>query len=328
MKIAIVGATGLVGRKMLEVIEEFSLTKNNEFVLYSSKKSAGTKIMLGGTIYEVIELTANSVQKVDIALFSAGSNVSLNFARAFAKKGAFVIDNSSCFRRKKYAPLVVPEINANTISANTKIIANPNCSTIGLVLPLYYIGQIAKIKRVIVTTFQAVSGAGTAGIFDLQNSTMTKFAHQITNNLIPAIDIPLKNGYTKEEDKVIFETQKILNKKFEITATAVRVPILNCHSEAVNIEFEKPISLAKIKNHLTNSAGIVLYDDLQSDIYPMPKFADNQNNVFVGRIRKDTSNKNAINLFLSFDNIRKGAATNAVQIAKFLIDNNFVGSKK
>ena len=315
MKIAIVGATGLVGRKMIEVIEEFSLAKNNEFVLYSSKKSAGSKIMLGGTIYEVIELTANSVQKVDIALFSAGSNVSLNFARDFAKKGAFVIDNSSCFRRKKYAPLVVPEINANTISANTKIIANPNCSTIGLVLPLYYIGQIAKIKRVIVTTFQAVSGAGTAGIFDLQNSTMTKFAHQITNNLIPAIDISLKNGYTKEEDKVI-------------TATAVRVPILNCHSESVNIELEEPISLAKIKNTLINSAGIVLYDDLQSDIYPMPKFADNQNNVFVGRIRKDTSNKNAINLFLCFDNIRKGAATNAVQIAKFLIDNNFVGNEK
>lgn len=318
MKIAIVGATGMVGRKMIEVLEEFNMTKDNDFYLYASKKSAGTKLFVGDKSVKVMELTEQNIKPVDIALFSAGSSVSQKFAKKFAKKGAYVIDNSSAFRRIKSVPLVVPEINANSITTKTKIIANPNCSTIQLVLPLFALDKACPIKRVVVSTYQAVSGAGINGVLDLQNGTTNKFIYPIKDNLIPQIDVFKTNLYTMEEDKVIFETQKILNKKIAITATAVRVPVKNAHSESVNVEFKKRISLEKVKSCLKTTKGITVYDDVQKEKYPMPIIADNTDEIYVGRIRKDNSQKNTYNMFIVADNIRKGAATNAVQIAKYI----------
>ena len=302
---------------MLDVIQEYDMAKN-DFVLYASEKSVGEKIKVGEKIYFVKKLCEENIEKVDIALFATPKTISQKFAKSFIKKGAFVIDNSNAFRRRKNVPLVVPEINADTITTKTRLISNPNCSTIGLVMTLFALLNISKIKRVVVSTYQAVSGAGSQAIFDLENGTNKKLAHIIKNNLIPHIDVFKKNLYTLEEDKLIFETQKILNKKIPLSATAVRVPIKNCHSESVNIEFEKPIRLSTAIKALKGANGITLLDDTENKIYPMPIFADGKDDIFVGRVRRDFSKKNCINLFISFDNIRKGAASNAVQIAMFV----------
>lgn len=320
MKIAIVGATGLVGREMLKILAEKNLLNNNKIFLYASAKSEGKILQVDDNEFVVHELLPETVEKVDFALFSAGKNISKQYAKQFAKLGAIVIDNSSAFRRHKNVPLVVPEINFEDILDTTKIIANPNCSTICLALPLFAIEQLAQIERVVVSTYQAVSGAGNLGLLDLENNTNNKFAYKITDNLIPQIDKFLKNGYTFEEDKMIFELKKILHlKDLNITATAVRVPISNCHSESVNFTTHKALKTSTIQNAMIKQQGILLVDNPETNLYPMPKLANMTDDILVGRIRKDYSHKNAYNMFLCMNNLRKGAALNAVQIMEKII---------
>lgn len=318
MKIAIVGATGLVGRKVLELLQEKNICTYDDLTLFASSKSAGMCLNYGNDKVVVKELTCENIGKYDYAIFCAGGAISKNFVNIFMSKCSYIIDNSSAFRRKRNVPLVVPEINFDDIG-NKKLIANPNCSTIGASLPIYALSKKYEIKRIVVSTYQAVSGAGKKAIDDLQNNTTNKLNYPIVNNLIPQIDRALKNGYTYEEDKMRYELQKILHKKINITTTCVRVPIVNCHSESINIEFYRTPNLKVVKKLLGNMQGITLVDDLPSGIYPMPKLANNNENVLVGRIRKDTSNPKAINLFISFDNILKGASLNAVQILQKLI---------
>lgn len=318
MKIAVVGATGLVGRNVVNILLEKKLVKPSELVLYASKSSKGQIISHDNEQMVVEELTKKCIKKFDYVLFCAGSKVALEYVQLFARKGAVVIDNSSAFRRHKDVPLIVPEINIES-AQNAKIIANPNCSTIGASLPIYYLSKLYKIRRIVVSTYQAVSGAGMFGIQDLKNDTNIKFKHGIKNNVIPQIDYPLKNGYTFEEDKMNFELKKILGDRYlKICATCVRIPVENCHSESINIEFEKTPDLKQIKNALKQGRGVRLVDDLKNDIYPMPKLANGQNDVLVGRIRQDISDNNAINLFICFDNVLKGASLNAVQIVEYL----------
>ena len=321
MIIAIIGATGIVGRTMLKVLNEFGYLTNNEILLYASSKSAGKTISIGTQSFCVQELTKQTINpNISFALFSAGSSVSKVWAKEFTKNGTVVIDNSNAFRRYNNVPLVIPEINFNSVSLNHKIIANPNCSTIGLCVAIAKLHTINPIKRIVVSTYQAVSGAGNNALLDLQNNSAKKLMYPITNNLIPHIDTFIKNGYTKEEDKLMFETSKILCTKINLCATAVRVPISNCHSESVNVELSKPISLINLKNIFTKTCGVTLLDNKQNNLYPMPLQANNTNQVFVGRIRKDPTCKNTFNLFLCFDNLRKGAALNAVQIMHAYIE--------
>lgn len=323
MKIAVVGATGIVGRKMLEMLSIFNYL-DDEIELFATANSAGSIINVNNKCFSVKELNFNNLSKhYDFALFSAGAVVSKKWAKEFVKRGAVVIDNSSAFRRYKKCPLVVPEINIHDVNMSTKIISNPNCSTIGASLPIYALSKKYKIKRIIISTYQAVSGAGKRGADDLINDTNVKFNYKIKNNLIPQIDRPLQNGYTYEEDKMEFELKKILHcPDLKISSTCVRVPILNCHSESINIEFKQKPTLNRIKEILGSFDGITLFDDLDNNIYPMPILADGKSDVFVGRIRRDTSNKNSINMFISFDNLLKGAALNAVQILDNLVKKN------
>lgn len=324
-KIAIVGATGVVGRTVLKVLEEKSFY-NCSYVLFSSKKSAGTKIEFLGQNYIIQELTETSFTniKFDFAIFCAGGKVSEKYAPIAASTGCIVIDNSSVFRMNEKVPLVVPEVNPEKISENTGIIANPNCSTIQAMVALKPLDGKYSIKRIVYSTYQAVSGAGMAGIEDLENGIKgiepQKFPYPIFNNCIPQIDDFTSDGYTKEEYKMINETRKILNKpNLPITATTVRVPVKNCHSESINVEFEKDFDIYDIKILLQNSPGIVLIDDIERSYYPICTKADGNDEVFVGRIRRDFSVKNGINLWVVADNLRKGAATNAVQILEYLI---------
>jgi aspartate-semialdehyde dehydrogenase len=323
--IAIVGASGLVGRKILGMLEEFDIKINNLY-LYSSKKSAGKKIKFKGKEYSFIELNRQNIEdkEIDFALFSAGTNVSLEYAPIFANIGAIIIDNSSCFRMKQNVPLVVPEVNTEALKNHNNIISNPNCSTIQAVVVLSPLHKLYKIKRIIFSTYQAVSGAGLSGIQDLENGIFgikhKQFPHPIFNNIIPHIDVFCVDGYTREEYKLINETKKILNdESIKITATAARVPIFNCHCESLNIEFEKQCDITEIKKVLQESEGIVVLDDTSNNVYPMPVSAVNKNEVFVGRIRQDPSVPSGINLWIVADNVRKGAATNAVQILQLLI---------
>lgn len=324
-KIAIVGATGVVGRTVLKVLEEKSFY-NCSYVLFSSKKSAGNKIEFLGQNYIIQELTETSFTniKFDFAIFCAGGKVSEKYAPIAASTGCIVIDNSSVFRMNEKVPLVVPEVNPEKISENTGIIANPNCSTIQAVVALKPLDDKYSIKRIVYSTYQAVSGAGMAGIEDLENGIKgiepKKFPYPIFNNCIPQIDDFTSDGYTKEEYKMINETRKILNKpNLPITATTVRVPVKNCHSESINVEFEKDFDIYDIKILLQNSPGIILIDDIERNYYPICSKADGNDEVFVGRIRRDFSVKNGINLWVVADNLRKGAATNAVQILEYLI---------
>jgi len=324
-KLAIVGATGLVGRTVLKVLEEKKLPIN-EYVLFSSQKSAGSEITFMNKKYIVQELTENSFsdEHFNFAIFSAGSETSLKYAPIAAKNGCIVIDNSSAFRMNKNVPLVVPEVNPEDIAFHKGIIANPNCSTIQAMLPIKALDDKYIVKRIIYSTYQAVSGAGRYGIEDLENGTknlpLKKFPYPIYNNCLPHIDTFCENGYTKEEQKMINETKKILHKpNLKITATCVRVPVLNCHCESINLEFEKEFNIKDIYSTLENSENITIIDNPNENIYPIPTKVSGKDNVFVGRIRRDFSIKNGLNLWVVADNIRKGAATNAVQILEKII---------
>lgn len=323
-KVALVGCTGVVGRTVLKVLEEKNF-RNCTYTLFSSSKSAGSKIEFLGQNYIVQELKDNSFESnFDFAIFCAGGPVSKKFAPIAASTGCVVIDNSSIFRMSEGIPLVVPEVNPEKIKENTGIIANPNCSTIQAVVALKPLDDKYNIKRIIYSTYQAVSGAGKAGIEDLENTSMgmkpQKFSYPIFNNCLPHIDIFMPDGYTKEEYKMINETRKILSKPtLPITATCVRVPVKNCHSESINVEFENEIDIYDIKILLQNSPGIILVDDIENNHYPIATKADGSDDVYVGRIRRDFSVNNGINFWVVSDNLRKGAASNAVQILEKLI---------
>ena len=324
-KLAIVGATGLVGRTALKVLEEKNIP-NMDYTLFSSSKSAGTKLSFLEKDYIVQELKDISFDEgFDFAIFSAGAETSKRFAPIAASKGCIVIDNSSAFRMENNVPLIVPEVNFKDALQHNNIIANPNCSTIQAVVVLKPLDDNFKIKRIVYSTYQAVSGAGKLGLQDLENGStnkpLQKFSHPIYDNCLPQIDTFLINKYTKEEMKMINETRKILgHPNLPITSTAVRVPVRNCHGESINIEFEKPFSLDEVTSILQNAPSVIVQDDLANSIYPLASNANGRDEVFVGRIRKDYSIKNGLNLWVVADNLRKGAATNAIQIMEKLIE--------
>ena len=316
---------GLVGRTALKVLEGRDLPIS-KYAFFSSSKSAGKEINFLGKNYIVQELNENSFDEgFDFAIFSAGGDISKKYAPIAASHGCTVVDNSSYFRMDKDVPLVVPEVNPEDISWNNGIIANPNCSTIQAVIPLKVLDNYYGIKRIVYSTYQAVSGAGKKGIDDLKNTSQggipAKFPHPIYNNCLPHIDVFMDNGYTKEEMKMINETRKILHKPdLRITATAVRVPVVNSHSEAINVELGKPFKLQELIEHLKNFPGIIVEDNLEENIYPLATNASGKDEVFVGRIRHDESIENGVNFWCVADNVRKGAATNAVQIIEKLIE--------
>ncbi len=323
-KIAIVGCTGLVGRTVLKVLEEKSF-ENCTYTLFASSKSAGEKIQFLGKNYIVCELKENSFDSgFDYAIFCAGGKVSKEFIPIAVKKGCIVIDNSSTYRMDDEVPLVIPEVNPEDIYKNNGIIANPNCSTIQAVVALKPLYDKYGIKRIVYSTYQAVSGAGRYGIEDLENGDknlpLKKFPYPIYNNCIPQIDDFTDDGYTKEEHKMINETRKILHDpNLAVTATTVRVPVMNCHSESINIELENDFDIYDIKVLLQNSPGVIVIDDIEKQYYPLASKADGYDEVFVGRIRRDNSIKNGLNIWVVADNLRKGAATNAVQILEKLL---------
>jgi len=325
INLALVGATGMVGNAFLQVLEEKELPIENLYV-FASARSAGKKITLKGKEYTVEELTESSFDRgIDIALFSAGAGTSNRFAPIAASKGCVVVDNSSAWRMDDEVPLVVPEVNPEDVKWNKGIIANPNCSTIQAVVALKPLHAKYGIKRIVYSTYQAVSGAGMGGYKDLQEGLQgkapEKFVHPIAGNCLPHIDVFMENGYTKEEIKMVNETHKIMHApEIRVTATCVRVPVYHGHSESINVEFEKPYDLEELKETLKNAPGIIVQDDPSNNLYPMPINAEGKNEVFVGRIRRDESIENGVNLWVVADNIRKGAATNAVQIAELLIN--------
>ena len=323
--IAIVGATGLVGSTFRKVLEERDFPFENVYMM-ASAKSAGQKITFKGKEYTVEELTEDSFKKnIDIALFSAGGSISEKFAPIAAKDGAIVVDNSSFWRMDENVPLVVPEVNPQDIKKHKGIIANPNCSTIQAMVPLKPLHDKYGIKRIIYSTYQAVSGSGVKGINDLKeglkgNDIMSAYPHPIAGNCLPHIDVFLDNGYTKEEMKMVHETRKILgDSDIGITVTTVRVPVQDCHSETINVEFKKPYNLEDIKPLFQNFPGLVVEDDPANNVYPLARDIAGKDEVYVGRIRRDESIENGLNFWCVADNIRKGAATNAVQIAELLI---------
>ena len=323
-KLAIVGATGLVGRTALKILEEKNLP-NFEYKLFCSKKSAGTKIKFLGKDYIANELTENSFDEgFDFAIFSAGGDTSKKFSPIAASKGCIVIDNSSAFRMDEDVPLVVPEVNPEDIKLNHGIIANPNCSTIQAVVALKPLDDKYKIKRIVYSTYQAVSGAGKNGLEDLLNKStgddLKKFPYQIYNNCLPHIDVFMDDGYTKEEHKMVNETRKILGRQdIKITATTVRVPVENCHGESINVEFENDFDIDDVKNLLKNSPGIILADDPKNNVYPLASTANGTDEVYVGRIRRDFSQENTLNLWCVADNIRIGAAANEIKIMEKML---------
>ena len=327
--VAVVGATGMVGGKFLEVLEERKLPVEN-YYLFASAKSAGKKIDFCGKQYTVIELTKENVENlsgnVDFALFSAGASVSKEFAPLFAKIGAIVVDNSSQWRMYDDVPLVVPEVNPEDVKWNEGIIGNPSCSTIQAVVALKPLYDKFGIKRIVYSTYQAVSGAGVAGYNDLKDGingvAPKKFPQPIAYNMLPHIDVFMEDGYTKEEWKMIVETRKILHdQSLRVTATTVRVPVFYGHSESINVEFCKKCTRQDVVDALENFPGLVVMDDVKNNVYPTPLIAENHDEVFVGRIRLDDSVDSGANLWVVADNIRKGAATNAVQIVELLIKN-------
>ena len=328
MRVAVVGATGMVGTVMLQVLREqaFPIT---ELFPVASEKSIGSELDFGGLIYPVIGLQEALDKQPDIAIFSAGGAISLEWAPKFAEVGTVVIDNSSAWRMDPTKKLIVPEINGHLLSLSDKIIANPNCSTIQLVMALAPLHKKYSIKRVVVSTYQSITGTGVKAVQQMENerngvTAEMAYKYPIDKNCIPQCDVFLDNGYTKEEMKLSDETKKILDPAIKLTATAVRVPVVGGHSEAVNIEFENDFDLAEVRKLLHDTQGVVLKDDPDTFSYPMPKYAEGKDDVFVGRIRRDESQENTINLWIVADNLRKGAATNAVQIAKLLIEKGLV----
>ncbi|MBO9658311.1 MAG: aspartate-semialdehyde dehydrogenase [Chitinophagaceae bacterium] len=323
MKVAVVGATGLVGTKMLQVLAErnFPVT---ELVPVASERSVGKEVEFKGKKYKVVGLKDAIAAKPAVALFSAGGSTSLEWAPQFAEAGITVIDNSSAWRMDPAKPLIVPEINADILTANDKIIANPNCSTIQMVVALNPLHKKYGIKRVVVSTYQSVTGTGVKAVNQLMNerqgvSGEMAYKYPIDLNVIPQIDVFLENGYTKEEMKMVKETMKIMrDESIRVTATTVRIPVMGGHSESANVEFEKDYTLEEVRSLLSSAPGVVLVDDVANAQYPMPKDAHERDEVFVGRLRRDESQENTLNMWIVSDNLRKGAATNAVQIAEYL----------
>lgn len=330
LKLALVGATGLVGREMIKVLEERFPSTEFDFFPVASEKSLGKKVTLNGKEFPVLSLQDTVDKKPDIALFSAGGSVSIEWAPRFSAVGCFVIDNSSAWRMHPEIPLLVPEINAKELTSHTKIIANPNCSTIQLVVALNVLHQKFKLKRLVVSTYQSITGTGAKAVHQLENERRgieaeMVYPYQIDKNCIPQCDSFTDNGYTKEELKVINETKKIFNSpEISITCTAVRVPVVGGHSESVNAEFLNNVSVSTIKEVLNNTPGVKVYDHPETLLYPMPINAKGKDEVFVGRIREDLEQKNTFNLWIVADNLRKGAATNAVQILELLIEKGLV----
>ncbi len=329
MKVAVVGATGLVGTKMLQVLSErnFPLT---ELIPVASARSVGQIVSYQGQNYKVVSMEDAILQQPDIAIFSAGGSTSLEWAPHFAAAGATVIDNSSAWRMDPEKKLVVPEVNGHVLEKSDKIIANPNCSTIQMVVALNPLHKAYGIKRIVVSTYQSVTGTGKNAVDQLMgernNTPHNKvYPHVIDMNVLPHIDSFLANGYTKEEMKMVNETKKIMgDDTIRVTATTVRVPVMGGHSESVNIEFEKDFDLDEVKNILSNAPGVVLQDDPANNVYPMPVLSADRDEVFVGRIRRDESQPNTLNMWIVSDNLRKGAATNAVQIAEWLLEKELV----
>ena len=326
MRVAIAGATGAVGRKMLRILEERKFPAE-EVVLLASERSVGRKIPFRDSELTVSRLTEDAFDGVDLALFSCGASRSLEFAPAAVKAGAVVVDNSSAFRLDEGVPLVVPEVNVDALDSHGGVIANPNCSTIQLVVALKPLHDAARIKRIVVSTYQAVSGAGQAAIDEMQaqikgdTAAPKKMPHEIAFNCLPHIDVFLEGGHTKEEKKMVDETRKIMGAPhLAVSATCVRVPVFNAHSESVNVEFEESVSPEEARALLERAPGVEVVDDVESFAYPMPKDADGEDPVYVGRIRRDDSQENTLNLWVVADNLRKGAALNAVQIAEALIE--------
>ncbi|MBC7902230.1 MAG: aspartate-semialdehyde dehydrogenase [Gemmatimonadaceae bacterium] len=323
MKVAVVGATGLVGTKMLQILEErnFPVT---ELIPVASEKSIGKEVIYKGKGYKVVSMQDAINAKPDVALFSAGGSTSLQWAPEFAKAGITVIDNSSAWRMDATKKLIVPEINADALTKDDKIIANPNCSTIQMVVALNPLHKKYNIERVVVSTYQSVTGTGVKAVTQLMNERKgvtgeMAYKYQIDMNAIPQIDVFLDNGYTKEEMKMVLETKKIMrDESIRVTSTTVRIPVMGGHSESVNVEFSKDFDLAEVKELLRNAPGVVLVDDTSKQQYPMPMDAHEKDDVFVGRIRRDESQPNTLNMWIVSDNLRKGAATNAVQIAEYL----------
>lgn len=325
MKVAVVGATGLVGTKMLQVLEERNFPVS-ELIPVASSQSVGKNIQFAGKNYPVVGMEAAIAAKPAVAIFSAGGSTSLEWAPRFAEVGIVVIDNSSAWRMDPDKKLVVPEVNADVLTSNDRIIANPNCSTIQMVVALHPLHKRYKIKRVVVSTYQSVTGTGKKAVDQLFNERKgiqgeMAYAYPIDLNAIPHIDVFLDNGYTKEEMKMVKETKKIMrDDSIQVTATTVRIPVIGGHSESVNIEFEQPYELSDVVQILSNAPGVVVQDDVQSKVYPMPLWAHEKDDVFVGRIRRDESQENTLNMWIVSDNLRKGAATNAVQIAEYMMN--------
>ena len=330
MIVAVVGATGLVGSKMLEVLQErnFPVT---ELLPVASARSWGKKVRFQGKEWTVISADEAIARRPALALFSAGGATSAELAPRFAEAGCYVVDNSSHWRMDPSVPLIAPEINADVLKADDRIIANPNCSTIQMVLPLAPLHKKYGIKRIVVSTYQSVTGAGQRGIEQMQaeraGGSGSKFPHPIDRNILPHIDSFLPDGYTKEEMKMVNETRKILrDPSIAVSATTVRVPVEGGHSESVNLEFKSAFDLAEARNLMAGMPGVVIQDDPASNVYPMPLYAWGKDEVFVGRIRRDPSVENGMNLWCVSDNIRKGAATNAVQIAQVLLAKGWLGA--
>ncbi len=331
MKVAVVGATGMVGEVMLKILTErnFPLT---ELIPVASEKSVGKEIEFRGKNYAVVSLEQAVAMKPDIALFSAGGETSLEWAPKFAEAGTIVIDNSSAWRMDPAKKLIVPEINAESITENDRIIANPNCSTIQMVMVLAPLHKKYHIRRVVVSTYQSITGTGVKAVRQLENEYAgvggeMAYKYQIHRNAIPQCDSFEDNGYTKEEMKLVRETRKILgDSSINVTATAIRIPVVGGHSEAVNVEFEKDFDIHDIRRLLHETEGVTVQDNNDTFTYPMPLYAQGKDDVFVGRIRRDESQPNTLNMWIVADNLRKGAATNAVQIAEYLVANEFVNS--
>jgi aspartate-semialdehyde dehydrogenase len=324
MKVAVVGATGLVGTKMLQVLEErnFDVT---ELIPVASERSVGKEVEFKGKKYKVVSMADAIAAKPAVAIFSAGGNTSLEWAPKFAAAGITVIDNSSAWRMDKTKKLIVPEINADALTQEDKIIANPNCSTIQMVVALNPLHKKYKIKRIVVSTYQSVTGTGVKAVTQLMNERKDiagemAYKYRIDMNAIPQIDVFLDNGYTKEEMKMVNETRKIMrDDTIRVTATTVRIPVMGGHSESVNVEFENDFDIAEVKDILSKADGVIVEDDLANQLYPMPMNAHEKDEVFVGRLRRDETQPNTLNMWIVSDNLRKGAATNAVQIAEYLV---------
>lgn len=324
MKVAIVGATGLVGTKMLQVLAERNFPVD-ELIPVASEKSIGKEVVFKGKSYKVVSMKDAIAAKPAVALFSAGGSTSLEWAPKFAEAGITVIDNSSAWRMDVTKKLVVPEVNADVLTTDDKIIANPNCSTIQMVVALQPLHKKYGIKRVVVSTYQSVTGTGKKAVDQLFNERSGKegemaYKYQIDLNAIPQIDVFLDNGYTKEEIKMVNETQKIMgDESVKVTATTVRIPVMGGHSESVNVEFKNDFDLTELTHLLSEAPGIIVQDDTANQIYPMPLWAHEKDEVFVGRLRRDDTQPNTLNMWIVSDNLRKGAATNAVQIAEYLM---------